>query len=297
MGLFDFLAEAKKPQVVAWAQNKMKTNNELVMEIHNQFYTASDRLLAEAKAIIENPPTEFLKRGKRLADLGFTNSRVVQQANEAQALIDKKTNEAKTLADYAMRYPLYRFITEGEIGIICAKYGLVQGQINKYKGDVPDKNIREIENAGPLAPQDEMWAEINYGIMRNSSTFLPKSDVIKQAQAEERRQEKVEQEAQELWRLNAELGLMTIPESAFDSAYTTHSRSHGYTAHKKAMLHICAPLKDMDTSGMEVKGHNLVKIEVPDPVVLERTSSGLWRIITAWGLEASDPLVINPKMN
>ena len=53
----------------------------------------------------------------------------------------------------------------------------------------------------------------------------------------------------------------------------------------------------MDISDLQLEeGYKLVKKHIPDPVVLQPVKGG-YLIITAWGDEASDPLVINPLMN
>jgi len=60
-------------------------------------------------------------------------------------------------------------------------------------------------------------------------------------------------------------------------------------------LLICAPPKDMElTSGQKIQGNWI--IEIPDPVVLHPVPEG-FLILTAWGEEASDPLVVNELNN
>lgn len=59
-------------------------------------------------------------------------------------------------------------------------------------------------------------------------------------------------------------------------------------------LHIVAPLKDMDLKSWELEGYKLVKKSPPDPVVLFEVKGG-YLILTAWGDEASDPIIQNPK--
>jgi len=62
-------------------------------------------------------------------------------------------------------------------------------------------------------------------------------------------------------------------------------------------LQICAPIKDMDTSGLEIiDGYKLIKKYIPDPVVLQPVRGG-YLILTAWGDEASDPIVVNEINN
>lgn len=66
---------------------------------------------------------------------------------------------------------------------------------------------------------------------------------------------------------------------------------------KKEKLQICAPIKYMDIKGLELtEGYKLEKKFIPDPVVLQPVKGG-YLILTAWGDEASDPLVVNQNFN
>ena len=59
-----------------------------------------------------------------------------------------------------------------------------------------------------------------------------------------------------------------------------------------AELQICAPQKDFDTTGKVVRNRKLM---IEDPIVLQPVKYG-YLILTAWGDEASDPIVVN-KIN
>ena len=51
---------------------------------------------------------------------------------------------------------------------------------------------------------------------------------------------------------------------------------------------------------MELKDFKLSKIEIPDPVVLQPVNfkgEKYYLIVTAWGDEASDELVVNETLN
>ncbi len=68
---------------------------------------------------------------------------------------------------------------------------------------------------------------------------------------------------------------------------------------ERGPLQIVAPIKDLDTTGMRVEAETL-KMEIKDPVVLHPVRFNkvtYYLIVTAWGPEASDPEVINPKSN
>ncbi len=62
-------------------------------------------------------------------------------------------------------------------------------------------------------------------------------------------------------------------------------------------MQICAPKKQMNLSGLTNTGAIYTeKIDVPDPVVLQPVKGG-YLIVTAWGDEASDPIVVNENNN
>ena len=62
------------------------------------------------------------------------------------------------------------------------------------------------------------------------------------------------------------------------------------------LLHIVAPQKDFNMDSYEMSGFKVVKKSPPDPIVLFKVAHG-FIIVTAWGDEASDPLVMNEKNN
>jgi hypothetical protein len=70
----------------------------------------------------------------------------------------------------------------------------------------------------------------------------------------------------------------------------------GYHSFIKAPFYICAPTSDMkiDSEKHTLKGAFIS--EIPDPIVLHYLPEG-YLIVTKWGLEASDPLLVNEKDN
>jgi hypothetical protein len=55
-------------------------------------------------------------------------------------------------------------------------------------------------------------------------------------------------------------------------------------------FYIAAPQKDFDMKNREIQNFRIVNVPVPDPVVLYAVKHG-YLIVTAWGDEASDPLI------
>jgi len=60
------------------------------------------------------------------------------------------------------------------------------------------------------------------------------------------------------------------------------------------VLKIAAPEKDMDTRNATLKDGFML---IDDPVIFYPLRNGFYAIITAWGDEASDPIVVKEKMN
>lgn len=69
----------------------------------------------------------------------------------------------------------------------------------------------------------------------------------------------------------------------------------------KAPLEIAGPIKDFDTLNMQVNDFKLeVKPMEYDPVVLKPViynETKYYLIVTAWGIEAQDELVVNETLN
>jgi hypothetical protein len=138
------------------------TNQHLIAEIHNEFDTAENRLLREAKQILEEtrlPENE--KTGERLLALGFENTSygikaksTLQKTKELKLLIAKTRSQVDMINYYKFKYPFLKFITEEELNKICIKYNLIYSSVKNYIGDVPIDKIKEIELAKELEKED-----------------------------------------------------------------------------------------------------------------------------------------------
>lgn len=236
---------------------KKKEYPVVVQEIHNEFMTAGDRILANAKTVIAASEAKDLDKGDRLSKLGFTNATQAVEARELKKEVSLSKENSKLVMDYRLRYPNYKFITEEQVEAICLKYNLVCGDISKFKGFVPEKNLKELEAFTGLKDEDVRYYRRYYMFGR----------------------EKTE-----------------VSKREYEEQSTHRAFASDYVFTKGDSLQICAPIKDMDTKGMELdKGYKLKK-HIPDPVVLQPVSGG-YLILTAWGDEASDPMVVNESMN
>jgi len=110
-----------------------------VEKIHNEFFTAGDKLIKAAKAIIAKGILETSNAPKLIA-LGFTQCQEVKKYQSVEAL----RNHGLLAEEYAQKYPLNKFITRKQVDQICKKYKLLLGSVSIYKGCIPTKSIQEI---------------------------------------------------------------------------------------------------------------------------------------------------------
>ncbi len=239
-----------------WLQPRQSTI-EIVQEIHNSFNGAADSALQEANRILGNSkPIE--SHIDTLEQLGFTNVKSVVQASRKRAQINLLKEQAELISHFQQNYPMYKYIQEEQVGEICRKYGLVMGEVNRYIGEVPKKNIEEIAKF----KKD--------GIKEEDRKYLTTTWVgTKECSYKE-----------------------YIHRQAVSSAVWSNYRVYEWMEDNK--YKICAPISDMNMEGAQIKGHKIM--DIPDPVVLYPVREG-YLIISAWGPEASDESVVNHKMN
>ena len=268
------------------ADLKGKTVNEVIEEIHETFYTEVDKLLASAKIAnsLDTDKQDLIEKCARLKALGFNNTKEVKEAEAEIARLDelKRDNEAKkTLIEainyFSFKYPNYKFITEKSVEKICAKYNLVYGAIDRYIGTVPDKNLKHIEDFRVLE-DDEcfIYEELMWSSFGGEGSIRKEYKTAEQYKEKQKRKDNVDY-------CRMSMLLHSIRE-----------------INMKCPLEIAAPLKDFNMEGMEVKGYKISKIEIPDPIVLKPVifnNQKHYLIVTAWGIEAGDELVVNANHN
>lgn len=246
-------------KVTSLVEVQGQSTNELVAEIHDSFNTASDKALEEAKCILAD--IQISKKGELLSELGFTSTKESVKNTEQIKEKQQKENLSKIIQEYSQAYPLYKFITESQVQEICKKYGLVMGDIGRYKGDVPDKNLLEIKafNDWKKNIRDEHIEVAVY--YRDYFDDLKHTSYRKS-------------------------------EYHNNSYYNSDCN---YRVQEENQYSICAPIKDMNVKRSELKdGWKLQNI--PDPVVLYPVYNG-YLIVSQWGLEANDPLLVNNIKN
>lgn len=246
--------------------------------IHNEFNSAGEKILAKAKNILA---TISKGKGERLKKLGFLQAK---DTDSIQVVDDAELLKTRIL-DYSVRYPMYRFITEESIANICKKYNLVYGPIQRFRGFVPLEKLQAIENFKKTCKVPRMARFSPYDSGKTTTISM------------EGTEEKKDDEYTVLYYKGKHAFQQRA--SAYDGInfYGSDPDLTGGRGGRIEILdlQICAPRKDMDTTGMKLDGH-IMKLIPKDPVVIQPIEGG-GLIIAAWGDEASDPLVVNEKLN
>jgi len=191
------------------------TTNEVIEQIHDSFEVASDVMIKKAETKLANTKTDDLALRKER--LGFGQAKGVKENQTALKEKEEYDEMLKNVLYFQQSYPQFKVIHESQVEEICKKYNLVLGGADLYRGDIPEKNIKEIENfqKGSIKEQDLKYIDIGatWGGSPEStySTYL------------------------------------SCKDCHFSGSYIISHTDYS----------ICAPLKDMDTKGQKLNGYKL----------------------------------------
>jgi len=250
---------------VAEIPQPKKQYPKVVEDIHNEFNIAGENLLKEAKDIIASIRIENEGKVDDLKSYGFSSTKEVVHTEKERDKKQKKEKLANALEYYNIHFPMYKFITQDMALKICEKYNLVLGDVGQFTGFVPENNLRQIKKFF------ETENELNTIYYEHYAGMWRDSILTKEKYLEGQRRK--------------------------DEYGGTFANFHYGT--RKNELQIAAPLKDMKKEGYKLSGRIFTK-EIPDPVVLAPVKYGdvgLYCIVTAWGDEASDEIVVNETSN
>lgn len=305
MKFLTFLSSKKDNDVV---KEHSKSTNEIIEEIHVSFYTEVERLLeyANVKAPETTTMQDKLNKAKRLKELGFTQSKTTSEALSEESRLAKlrKENQKKeglkeAIIYFSQKYPQYKFITEASVRKICEKYGLVYGSVKNFTGDVPDENLQHIENFKIKEEDKCFYRDNRYNILDYDLTNGDLQSVMRKYGSIEYMSYG---DYKEIISHNKKI------QNEIDSfCYSTEIDKHNlrglknkkYAIGALCPLEIAAPLSDFNARNMNIENNKLID-KIPDPVVLQPVyykNEKHYLVVTAWGLEAEDELVINEKMN
>jgi len=289
MGIYQTIAKhikSKVGEIVVDPKTTIKRNNDLVEEIHQTFMTEVDKLLREAK-ISKSSDTikqNLIEKTRKLQSLGFTKTKeIIEGEEEIKRLrvIERENSNKRSLIkaiDYfSSKYPQYKFITEESVKSICGKYGLIYSEVSNYIGTVPDENLAQM-NAFKIDSEDVCYIKTNLSRGFSGLQLISHSQYV----SENTR------------------GISDSSYARLMSGGSFHNYQNNFS-YNKAPLEIAAPISDFNLEDREIKDFKLsIKAKAPDPVVLQPvfySNTKYYLIVTAWGKEAEDSLVVNEKLN
>jgi hypothetical protein len=231
-----------------------------VKQIHNEFYSANKLLLDESNRVIKAAfeSDEQQEIANRLSYMGFRRAANVGEPLDALKLRDR-------INYYQQNYPLNKFINQETVQKICEKYGLYLCGTGDFIAEIPLKNQKDI--VGFRVKEKDLTADVLYEL--TDWPFLPYRGQM--GEEEEIRYIKDREDAQK----------------RFDEMSQSEKEISG--THMK----VIATESQIDMRGKKKVGYQIVK---DDPIVLQPVNGG-YLIVTAWGDEASDEMVVNEKMN
>lgn len=245
-----------------------------VKEIHADFYEAEERLFVEAVGL-QSRPMPPKKLAERYRDAGFGNVKPVKTYLAEDSKRKSCDDLIQCIEYFRVNYPNYKFITETEVKKLCEKYSLLLGEASKYTGDMPEKNLIDVENF-KLKKEDWIKRYSHSSLMSYFESAI--NDYISGSS-----------------NLQHRIAYGVDPYSVTMPQRSPSSTKEEDTEQPK--FKICAPKEDFNTLGYEIKdGYKLVY----DPIVLQPVyKNGIegYLIITAWGDESSDEIVVNETMN
>lgn len=214
---------------------------------------------------------------------------------------------------YRVKYPYYKFITQHQLDKIAKKYSLASGNINSFKGEIPEKNI-----------YDMMRFRVSYG------------DLVDERRLQSFAESVFAEYYNTVFNTRGGLaGLSALPGQkfpdvevsrptvivgrSFSKTYEATIEDH-FTRQAEAREKQKAEARERKIKQDKERGSylmsleeiqqdrpNCLRITAPaelfdrpnidlDPIFTVAVNGG-FLIVTAWGPEASDPDVINPVMN
>lgn len=260
-----------------------------VEEIHQAFDTAGEKALKEAKGILDkmsnNAQTEKIEL---LRSLGFVNSSLVTEYHSKASERSAARSKIEIVERYQQAYPQYKFIFMDQVVELCKKYNLLCAPISMYKGDVPMKNLKEIE-AFSVKDEDSYATDSRGSVDRLQFDFSRHSFT------------KISYIKQEKQKLNTRMVESKMRESRTPMGIDEHrylQENYNYlkNAYTDVPKFICAPKSDLVITAKDKVEGVFAGVEIKDPIVLHFVNDG-FLVVSKWGVEGDDPILTNEKMN
>lgn len=262
--------------------NFFKSDEQIVAEIHNEFDTAQDKLLAEANRILSITKTD--DKGNLLLEVGFTNSPKALIEKRTKHILVKSEKEANLIQRYKDIYPFQKFLTENELDRICEKYNLIYAPIANYIKDVPEKNLLPEDKSNNYSVYyiTNFWSRCPKQISTLLNSGIPSNALD--------------------YGFNEESVMKYVREVlGYNGPYTGHIFNDFIERTTvRTGLFIAAPKSHFNLKGLKKDKKfgfmNVTIKEYKDPIVFRYCRGGL-QVLSKWGLEASDEILLNPINN
>lgn len=251
-----------------------KTAVEIIDEIHHKVDTASEKVLAEAKAIIEKQTdNEKMAMLEKLAESGFPNAKEVVEAKKQLAELKLAKEKAKWITHYQTHYP-NKYILVEDMKKICEEYKLILGSDRDYIDSIPEKNQREIINF-KLREEDYLYYKGTVRVVEQ--TFASGSGVVDWMEITKEQ-------------YNTQSNNGEIKERG-------KGRSKEYFISNKDYFTIAATPGMFDLKGKVIEGVDVKqKVEWDDPIVLKAVKFG-YIVVSVWGQELAIEKIRNERNN
>lgn len=271
-----------------------KSEQEIIQEIHDSFDNAQDELLIQARKIIVETTSNISGKGERLKALGFSASKVIAKEEKEKQKLLKSKEDARLVEYYKNTYPFLKFLKEEQLDTICEKYGLVYASVDRYTEDVPEKNLRDLENVQPLKSDD---TQNNRFFIIVEKPWVSAPADLKEILSNGFYVDEIMNRRFYIWNRLSDSDILRYAKShgGYTGNYDGFTIDSGgrcsVTEVDMSKLFIAAPKSHFDLEGTKSKGFALLSgktTEIKDPIVFRYVRGGI-QVLTKWGLEAEDP--------
>lgn len=249
--------------------------------------------------------SSFKEKGTFLSKVGFENS-------IATRIYNGVTNAHHLINEYKLVYPTYKFILQPQLERVLEKYNLYQRDCKHFMGDIPEKNVRDIQNfkvrfddfskdlSNIMLSKDAMDIQSYLMKIKNDSSYYRDRDLLKFLPSIESFMNRYLKphyySSDSLVKTKIEIDIII---EALDSLKQLRGNKSKYSP-----LTICAVEslfnedawfggKQRIIGKKEIEPKSQVDL---DPIVLFEVEGG-YLIVTAWGDEANDELIFNESLN
>lgn len=252
---------------------------------------------------------DFKEKGDFLSNIGFKESIATKLYNEL-------ANKQNIIQEYENKYKgLYKFILEPQLERLCEKYNLFVRPTRFYKGDIPTKNIQDLKNF-------RFYIEDIFDMEAKVGDLYGKKDMTKgMIFNSSKHRFELSKNCKNLYAqsfgdfYNQYLSTRVIESFNYHFAEILDKCEDGYFNGACSLdfylklfpndnLLIAAPDTMFLADAFKDSKERIVDIpEIVanfqvdiDPIVLLKVNHG-YLVLTAWGDEANDELIINPLNN